>query len=360
MRVTKYTANFLILYIGLAQDRTGYERLTCPNTLIFTCLISRETSPLNPLGFVHFATKFVCLTNGIKPYKITISSSLKIRGYSSFFQNFDMSLFELFNQQNHPDVFPVKILSWNVNGISKRLPDLIKVISAHDPDIVCLQETRIDEFDFPSAELSNCGYSIFLNTTKGRNGVAILSKVAGSCDFKERNLDPFADGRGQLFTSKNINIINIYAPNASHITDDSYNYKLCWFRELYKIAKALARQQTPTLIVGDFNLVPDITLIHPECLRLYPAFFTEILSKAWSSFLALGYHDTRNSAIEKTQFTWWSYQSDGYRRNVGMCIDHAIFHPQSTEIRVTCDVILEARESSMPSDHAPILLNFIL
>ena len=248
------------------------------------------------------------------------------------------------------------LLSWNVNGVLKRLKSLIELINVYKPDIVCLQETRVEDSAFPHDVLQELGYQTYVNSAGGRNGVSILSKIAGSSTTSLGDHKLFDNGRALLFRSRNVDVLNIYAPNAPFLESDAYREKLQWLRALYVSARTLKRQDRVTAIVGDFNIAPGTTCIHRECLLQYPGFLTDDLIAAWTAFENLGYkHVTPESKPSTHDYTWWSYKDRSYERDVGMQIDHMLLH-SGDAVPARARVLRSARELEEPSDHAPILI----
>lgn len=261
--------------------------------------------------------------------------------------------FSLFGVRPTSAVWPNGVLSWNVNGVLPRISLVHRMIERYRPDVVCLQEVRVDNNDFPSDSLEELGYEVFLNSAGGRNGVATLTKVVGRPSSNQVDARLFNDGRALLFVATEYAILNIYAPNAAFADSPAYANKLEWLRCLYRTARSLRSSFASVAIVGDFNVAPTEAAIHGECRTLYPAFLTRELTAAWQSLIALGYAAISPTGSEP-HYTWWSYKDRGFERNVGMQIDHVLlsgFFAEGSHL----EIVRTARQDPGASDHAPLM-----
>ena len=249
------------------------------------------------------------------------------------------------------------ILSWNMNGITKRLSLLQEIIASHKPSIICLQEIRCSEQKFPFEFFEENEYNVKINSFDGKNGVAIASKgMLENVHTISQSLH-HKDGRSLTFKTKGYIVINIYAPNCIDVFSEKFKTKIEWYRSLYRECRDLKHQGLPILLAGDFNLVPTRQYAEASCLEKYPGFLCQELTAAWNGFLALGFQLLDSNAAK---YTWWSYQENSYFRDVGMKIDFVLKLPvkdyQNNE-NIDYFILAEIRSKKETSDHAPILLN---
>jgi len=251
----------------------------------------------------------------------------------------------------------MKIASWNVNSLKVRLPHLLQWVQESSPDIIALQETKLEDARFPHAEIEAAGYQAVCSGQKTYNGVAVLSRqvmtevitdIAGLEDPQRRILAVTVGG---------LRIVNLYVVNGQAVGCEKYAYKLDW---LSKVTAFLAEQlqRYPEMIVlGDFNIAPDDRDVHdPEAWR-GKILCSEAERSALQTLLKLGLVDSfRSFHPEAGHFSWWDYRQGGFRRNRGVRIDLILLSDalRSRQLAATIDV--EPRRWERPSDHAPVLL----
>lgn len=251
----------------------------------------------------------------------------------------------------------MKIVTWNVNSIRSRLPRLLPWLERTRPDVVCLQETKVVDENFPLAEIESLGYHCILNGQKTYNGVAILSLAEP--EDPVRNLpgdDPDCERRLIGATFNGIRVIGVYAPNGGDVGTDRYAFKLDWYRRLRKYLDETVPQGSNLLICGDFNVAPDDRDVwDPEYYRgriLFSEPEKEVLRNLmdWGLVDALRLHRQEGGI-----FTWWDYRAGAFHRGWGMRIDH-ILVSQPLEGRVkSVEVDRNERKGTKPSDHAPVI-----
>lgn len=250
----------------------------------------------------------------------------------------------------------MKIATFNVNNVNKRLPNLIAWLKSSKPDIVCLQELKADQADFPEVALRKAGYSAAWVGQRTWNGVAILSrrseivvtrrKLPGDAkDVQSRYLEAVIDG---------IIVVCLYAPNGNPRPGPKFDYKLAWLRRLNRHAVTLRKTGAPVVLAGDFNVVPtadDIyptkswdkdALVQPEARRLFAA----LLAKGWTDALREMYPD-------KAPYTFWTYWRGRFERDAGLRIDHLLLDPLMADRLEKAGVDRKIRGKADASDHAP-------
>lgn len=250
----------------------------------------------------------------------------------------------------------MKIASWNVNSLNVRLPHLEQWLLAAAPDVVALQETKLEDSRFPDTELASLGYRSVFCGQKSYNGVAILSRSAAS--DVQIGIPGFEDVQQRVIaaTVEGVRIINLYVVNGQSVGSEKYAYKLRWLDAVHDwIASEL--QAHPRLVVlGDFNIAPDERDVHD------PVLWNEnhILSSgperaALQRLLALGLSDAyRLHHDDGGAFSWWDYRQAAFRRNLGLRIDLTLV---SDALRAGCidaGIDREPRTWERASDHVPV------
>lgn len=252
-----------------------------------------------------------------------------------------------------------KIASWNVNSLKVRLPQLLDWLLQYQPDVIALQETKLEDKNFPSAELSSIGYHAVFSGQKTYNGVAILSRIPASGVISA--IPDFVDPQRRVLvaTVNDIQIVNLYVPNGASVGSDKYAYKLAWFASLNPFIKGLLQGKQPVVVLGDFNIAPEDRDIYNPTLWQGQVLCSEPERQALRDLMAHGFWDTfRLFQPDAGHYTWWDYRAGSLRQNHGLRIDHIL---ASAELRDSCQACIidkQARLSERPSDHAPIMSTF--
>jgi exodeoxyribonuclease-3 len=246
------------------------------------------------------------------------------------------------------------ITSWNVNSVRKRLERVLEWIEDREPDVLCLQEIKCVDEEFPRQPFLDRGYQVETFGQKSYNGVAILSRLPLSQVKREIPWPGNDQSRGICAAIQGIRVVNLYVPNGSELDSDKYRYKLEW---LARLKDWLQARPEPTVICGDFNIAPaDIDCYDP--VRWKDQVLCSAPERAvFQSLLALGYEDSFRKLRANKQFTWWDYRGNMFSSNQGLRIDHHLLSkdllPQLLEVSV--DEIARSRDEA--SDHAPITLH---
>ena len=253
----------------------------------------------------------------------------------------------------------MKFATWNVNSLKVRLLHLVDWLAQAQPDIVCLQELKLEDAKFPRAELEAAGYQCAFAGQKTYNGVAILSRApllevaAGMPGFQDEQKRVIAATVGE------VRAICVYCPNGQAVDSEKYGYKLRWFAALKDyLAAELARH--PRLVVaGDFNVAPDDRDVHDPKAWEGQVLVSEPERAAWRALLALGLQDSfRLFEQPEKIYSWWDYRMMGFRRNFGLRIDHVLVAAELAK-RCTASTVDKApRKLERPSDHAPVIAEF--
>ena len=253
------------------------------------------------------------------------------------------------------------IASWNVNSIRARIEHVKAWIAAHNPDILLLQELKAAEF--PAAFFEGLGYASAAVTQKAYNGVAILSRqpihtiattlLGDETDSHARFLEAVVRG---------IRIVNIYLPNGNPINSDKFVYKLAWMDRLYEQMQIWLKSGMPTLVGGDFNVIPEDIDCHKPASWMHDALFQPESRARYRALMALGYIDAFRSLhpAEGGHFTFWDYFRKAFEYNRGIRIDHFLLSPELAQRLESCEIDRGPRALERPSDHTPIVARFRL
>ena len=254
----------------------------------------------------------------------------------------------------------MRIVSWNINSLRKRQERLFEWLESIKPDIVCLQETKCTDEQFPALALQSTGYDAVYHGEKSYNGVAILSKV------KLRNIraslcDDVVDSQARVIsgTSGNLRVYSVYAPNGKAVGSAAYEYKLEWYTRL---RDCLAKEKDVDLAVcGDFNVAPGDTDVHDPQLWRGAIMCSDGERRAFQQLCGIGLRDTlRLHPHEPGVFTWWDYRMLAFPKNRGLRIDAVLASGALAKKCTASGVDREMRKGKDPSDHAPIWADFDL
>jgi len=256
---------------------------------------------------------------------------------------------------------PLSIATWNVNSIRMRQERLEAWLKKASPDVVCLQELKVEEDKYPAEALTQLGYVSAVNAQKTYNGVAILSKhpltdiVVGMNDGVE---DPQA--RVIAATVRGVRVISVYVPNGGELDSDKWTYKLDWMKRLRKWLDQHASPTQPLALCGDFNVAPNERDVHDPVAWRDSVLFHPEAREALTHVLGFGLRDTfrEKHPDEPGKYSWWDYRMLGFPKNRGLRIDH-VFATSVLADKCTGSVIeREERKGKSPSDHVPVVSTF--
>lgn len=251
------------------------------------------------------------------------------------------------------------IASWNVNSIRARMEHVKQWLATQAPDVLLIQELKAAEF--PADVFSDLHYESAAVTQKGYNGVAILSRspiqivsttlLGDEADTHARLLETIIGG---------IRVVNIYAPNGNPPASEKFLYKLAWLDRLLRQLQLWLQDGIPTIVGGDFNIIPEDIDCHKPSSWIHDALFQPESRARYRAFLALGYIDAFRSLhpTETGQFTFWDYFRKAFETNRGIRIDHLLLSPGLGERLESCEIDKTPRALERPSDHTPILARF--
>lgn len=252
----------------------------------------------------------------------------------------------------------MKIVSWNVNSLKVRLPQLLELLAEKQPDVVCLQETKLEDQNFPHAEIEAAGYQVAFSGQKTYNGVALLAR--GELADVACGNPHFSDPQKRLIaaTVGGVRTICAYVPNGQTVGSDKFDYKLAWLSALEEwLAEQLAAYPQLAL-AGDFNIAPDDRDVHDPAAWAGQILCSDAERAAFQRLLALGLHDSFRlfDQPDKT-FSWWDYRMLGFQRNLGLRIDHILLSEPLRTRCVASGIDRDMRKRERPSDHAPVIVD---
>jgi exodeoxyribonuclease III len=252
----------------------------------------------------------------------------------------------------------MRIASWNINSLRRRQDRLFSWLEATKPDIVCLQETKCTDDQFPVLALESAGYHSAYHGEKSYNGVAILAK-AELKDVRPSLCDETIDPQARVIaaTVGEIRVFSIYAPNGQAVGSPAYEYKLNWYARL---RDCLSKENSEELIVcGDFNVAPEDIDVHDPKLWRGAIMCSESERKAFRQLCEIGLRDTlRLHHDEGDLFTWWDYRMLSFPKNRGLRIDAVLASKALANKCIDAGIDRNMRKGKEPSDHAPVWAEF--
>ena len=251
----------------------------------------------------------------------------------------------------------MKIASWNVNSLKVRLPQLMEWLDTYRPDIVCLQETKLEDHAFPQQEIEAAGYSVCFSGQKTYNGVALLSRMAPQ-DIAFGN-PHFADPQKRLIAASigSYRVICAYVPNGQEVGSDKYAYKLDWLRALHEwLSEEIAAHST-LIVAGDFNIAPDDRDVYDPLAWSGKILCSDAERSALGQILNLGLKDSfRLFDQPERTYSWWDYRMLGFQKNRGLRIDHILVSDAVKSSVTACTIDRTPRKNKQPSDHTPVIV----
>ena len=251
----------------------------------------------------------------------------------------------------------MKIATWNVNSLTVRLPQVLDWLAVHEPDVLCLQETKLTDDKFPHAEFETLGYCAEWHGQKTYNGVALLSRVPAADVLK--NIPGFDDPQARVITGtvRGIRVIGAYMPNGQAPDSDKFVYKMRWLEALRAWVAQEAAQHPRVVLVGDYNIAPEDRDVHDPALWAGQILCTPQERAHFQSLLGLGMHDAFR-LFEQTpkSRSWWDYRNLAFRKNQGLRIDHILVTDVLKPFVTACVIDKLPRKNERPSDHAPVMV----
>jgi len=261
----------------------------------------------------------------------------------------------------------MRIASWNVNSVRTRLEQVLTWLEQEQPEVLCLQETKVSDDLFPTEAFAALGYTSSISGQKAYNGVAILSRLPledvqigfeallpGDADAvrlseQKRVISALVDG---------VRVLNLYVPNGSALTSDKYAYKLEWLACLQRYLAVQEQQGDPLCMLGDFNIGPEARDLPDPDRQSGGIMASEPERQALAAALGDRLQDAfRLFEPERGHWSWWDYRSGAWDRDQGWRIDHIYLCEQLLACATGCVIHKRTRANLQPSDHAPVLVN---
>lgn len=255
------------------------------------------------------------------------------------------------------------IATWNVNSLKIRLEQVLGWLHNTQCEVLCLQETKLSDDQFPLAEIENAGYSVVFSGQKTYNGVAIISQhpitqvvtdVPG-LDDPQRRIMAATIGEG----ASAIRVINLYVVNGKAVGEDKYHHKLRWLEKVTQYVKQQMQEYERVIVLGDFNIAPKDEDVHNPMAWQDKILCSKPERDALQSLLDLGLTDVfREFKQPENSFSWWDYRSGGFEKNQGLRIDLILTSTPITQACQQCIIDTAPRQLERPSDHAPVIARF--
>ena len=272
----------------------------------------------------------------------------------------------------------LKIATWNVNSIRKRLDHLCHWLVKCNIDVALLQEIKCTNDQFPFLDLESLGYKCYVNGQKARNGVAIITKYPiveelvtniFSSDYKSSlcyklSSEGFIYNCQEsrylecvvLYNEVKVRVASIYIPNGQSVDSDAFQYKLGFFDQLIDRALFLLNKEEILILGGDYNVAPYPIDVYSTEIMDGRLCFHQYEREKFRVILNLGFTDAFRVLNEHDQkFTWWNYKAGAWQENKGLRIDNLLLSPQAVDKLLSCEIHDELRGLDTPSDHAPVI-----
>lgn len=259
----------------------------------------------------------------------------------------------------------MRVATWNINGVKARIENLLQWLKTSSPDIVCLQEIKSVDEDFPRLEIESLGYSIETHGQKGFNGVAILSKLkfgevirglpGEPDDVQSRYIEGVFSIDGRV-----IRVASIYLPNGNPLGSDKFPYKVRWMERLIVHAADRLSLEEPLILAGDYNIIPEPEdCFNPKAWE-GDALFQPESRQAFRRLKALGLTDALRSVTDMPKtYTFWDYQAGAWQKNNGIRIDHILLSPEAADKVISVEIEKSVRSWEKPSDHVPVVVELV-
>ncbi|KWV61179.1 exodeoxyribonuclease III [Bradyrhizobium macuxiense] len=250
----------------------------------------------------------------------------------------------------------MKIATFNINNINRRLPNLLRWLKSAKPDVVSLQELKASDAEFPAAALEKAGYGAVWQGQKTWNGVAILARKAEPVLIRTALPGDRDDHEARYIEAavRGIVVTSLYLPNGNPQPGPKFDYKLAWFKRLHAHAKSLLKQDVPVVLAGDYNVAPTPFDIYPtrswdKDALIQPksrAVFEALVDQGWCDAIRTLHPDDQ-------MFTFWDYKRNRWPRDAGLRLDHLLLSPVLAPRLVKAGVDRDIRGEEGASDHAP-------
>lgn len=250
----------------------------------------------------------------------------------------------------------MKVVTYNINGIGARLPNLLRWLGETTPDIVCLQELKAPHEKFPESAIRDAGYGVIWHGQKSWNGVAILSRGSDPVEIRRALPGDPEDVHSRYVeaTVKGLIVGCLYLPNGNPAPGPKYDYKLRWLDRFIQHAAELVSNPSPVILAGDYNIIPTGVDVYKPERWVNDALFRVEVREAFTKLTGQGWTDSiRKLHPDEIIYTFWDFFRNAYERNAGLRIDHLLLNPALAGRLVVAEVDRNVRGWEKPSDHAP-------
>lgn len=251
----------------------------------------------------------------------------------------------------------MKLATWNINSIRAREERLVTWLGQHKPDVLCLQETKVEDAGFPAAALKKAGYEVAIFGQRSYNGVAIAS-TQPLTDVTRGFGDDVPDDEARVIaaTTHGMRVVCVYVPNGQDLTSDRYPYKLAWFKRLRAYLERTSPPTAPLALCGDFNVTPDDRDVWSPEKWQGMIHVSQPERDALHDMASYGLTDVfRAKNGDEKIYSWWDYRGVSFFKNQGLRIDMIYLTAPLAERCSACVIDRNARKGQDASDHAPVL-----
>jgi exodeoxyribonuclease III len=250
----------------------------------------------------------------------------------------------------------MKVATFNINNVNRRLPNLLRWLRAAKPDVVALQELKSTDTEFPAAAIEKAGYGAVWRGQKTWNGVAILARKAEPILIRDALPGDASDREARYIEAavRGIVVTSIYLPNGNPQPGPKFDYKLAWFKRLRTHAAKFIKQEIPVVLAGDYNVAPTPFDIYPTRSWDKDALIQPKSRAAFASLVDQGWTDAiRELHPEQPMYTFWDYMRNRWPRDAGLRLDHLLLSPALADRLQKAGVDRKVRGEEGASDHAP-------
>ena len=255
----------------------------------------------------------------------------------------------------------MKLATWNVNSLNVRLPRLLAWLDAHKPDVVCLQELKLEDAKFPREALMGAGYTAHFYGQKTYNGVAILAREGMAVGDVTMGLPGFEDEQKRVIaaTVDGVRVVCAYVPNGQSVDSDKFAYKLRWCTAATSFLRDAVARWPDLVFAGDMNIAPEPRDVHDPALWDGQVLFTAEERAVFAGWIGTGLVDAFRLFDQPPKtFSWWDYRMLAFPKNAGLRIDHVLVTPSMAARCRACTIDRNERKGEKPSDHAPVVAEF--
>ena len=251
----------------------------------------------------------------------------------------------------------MKLAAWNVNSLNVRLPHVVEWLKTHQPDVLCLQELKMEDAKFPMDAFDDIGYHAVFNGQKTYNGVAIISRARP--EDVRKDISGFEDHQKRVIaaTIEGVRVVCVYIPNGQTIDSEKYQYKLQWLGALQAYMGKAITDYGDVALLGDYNIAPDDRDVYDPKAWEGQVLCSVPERDAFRALIGLGLTDSfRLFGQAEKSYSWWDYRMNGFKRNLGLRIDHVLLTAGIAARCISSVIDVEPRKLERPSDHAPVFV----